>query len=132
MANDFWINLPVKDLNQSKEFFREVGFTVNPQGESVQISIGNTNVMLFPESTFKEFAGNEIADPKQASEVLFSVGAGSREEVDELVQKAANAGGTIYSEPRESYGWMYGAGFIDLDGHRWNVLFMDMTKMPKQ
>jgi predicted lactoylglutathione lyase len=96
--------------------------------------IGDKNVivMLFPESTFTKFIRNEITDTKQSTEVLLSIDAESREEVDEMVKKAVKAGGIIFSEPQEVQGWMYGAGFIDLDGHRWNVLFMDMNKMQKE
>jgi len=73
----------------------------------------------------------EIADPKRGTEVLISIDAESKEEVDELLQKVVSAGGTIYGEPHDQ-GWMYGAGFVDLDGHRWNVLYMDMSSMPKE
>nr|WP_311288024.1 hypothetical protein [Paenibacillus sp. MER 78] len=60
---------------------------------------------------------------------MFSIDAASPEEVDEMVRKAVNAGGTVYGEPGYKDGWMYGAGFADLDGHRWNVLYMEMDKM---
>jgi predicted lactoylglutathione lyase len=49
-----------------------------------------------------------------------------------MLKKAVNAGGTVFSESEEKDGWMYGCGFADLDGHRWNVLYMDMSKMPKE
>jgi uncharacterized protein len=137
MTKEFWINLPVKDLNKSKEFFREIGFTFHPHHENSDDAAGliigesNAMVMHFPESTFQGFTKNEIADTRRGTEVLFSIDAQSREEVDELVSKAVQAGGTVYSEPGEKDGWMYGAGFVDLDGHRWNVLYMDMSKMPR-
>lgn len=60
---------------------------------------------------------------------MFSIDAASPEEVDEMVRKAVNAGGTVYGEPGYKDGWMYSAGFADLDGHRWNLLYMDMDKM---
>ncbi len=88
-------------------------------------------VVLFQESTFKSFAGIEITDTKQSAEVLFSIDAQSRDEVDELARKVVTAGGTIFDEPSEHQGWMYGCGFVDLDGHRWNVLYMNMSKQPK-
>lgn len=62
---------------------------------------------------------------------LFSFGANSFEEVDEYARKAVAAGGEMYAKPGCKDGWMYGCGFIDLDGHRWNPLFMDMSKLPK-
>jgi uncharacterized protein len=137
MIKEFWINLPVKDINKSKEFFTKLGFTLNPRfsnsDEMAGLIIGDKNVIvnLFPESTFKNFTRNEIADPKQATEILLSIDAGSREEVDEMVNKAVKAGGTISSEPG-GQGWMYGCVFADLDGHRWNVLYMDMSNMPTE
>jgi len=138
MTKELWINLPVKDVNKSKEFFTKLGFSFNPlhgdRDESACLVIGNKNVivMLFAESAFKNFTGNKIADARQATEVLFSIDAESRDEVDEMAKKAAEAGGTIFSDPEEHQGWMYGCGFADLDGHRWNVLYMDMSKMPKE
>jgi uncharacterized protein len=137
MSKEFWINLPVKDLHKSKEFYSQLGFSINTHqanNNQVQLIIGDQNavVMLFPDSTFKNFTKHEIADTMQATEVLLSIGAESREEVDEMAIKAAKAGGTIYGVPGENQGWMYGCGFADLDGHRWNVLYMDMSKMPKE
>lgn len=87
--------------------------------------------MLFPEATFRTFTGNGVVDTSQATEVLLSVGAGSREEVDEIAAKVEQAGGIVYGKPGDKDGWIFGCGFADLDGHRWNVLYMDMTKMPK-
>jgi len=63
---------------------------------------------------------------------LFSIGAENREEVDEMAEKVVKAGGTIYAEAEDNDSWMYGCGFADLDGHRWNVLYMDMSKMPME
>jgi uncharacterized protein len=138
MTKEIWINLPVKDIEKSREFFTKIGFTLHhghkDSSEAVGLMIGEKNVMvmLFPESTFKKFTKNEISDTKQATEVLFSVDAESREEVDKLIEKAVQAGGIAFSKPQEQDGWMYGAGFSDLDGHRWNVLYMDMAKMPRE
>jgi uncharacterized protein len=137
MTKEFWINLPVKDINKSKAFFTKLGFSLNPQfsnsDEMVSLMIGNKNVIVnfFPEPTFKSFTGNEIADTKQATEVLLSIDAESREEVDEMLKEAVKAGGIICKEPG-GQGWLYGCVFADLDGHRWNVLYMDMSKMPKE
>ena len=137
MAKQFWINLPVKDIKRSKEFFAKLGFRFNEQmGNSdhmASLFLGDQNVvvMLFPEPAFKGFAQNEIADASQGTEVLLSIDAETREEVDEMAKKAVDAGGTLYGNPGEKDGWMYGCGFVDLDGHRWNVLYMDMSKMPR-
>ncbi len=137
MTKELWINLPVKNVAKSKEFFTKLGFTLNPHygnsAESASFLVGAKSVVviLFAESTFKNFTRHAVADTKQATEVLLSIDAETREEVDEMAKKATKAGGTIFSEPEEHQGWMYGCGFADLDGHRWNVLHMDMTKMPK-
>ncbi|SFS70569.1 VOC family protein [Paenibacillus sp. BC26] len=134
MPKDIWINLPVKDVRKSSAFFREIGFTLNKQFEGQEDKAGliigekNVVVMLFPEDTFRNFISSPIANAGEASEVLLSIGADSKEEVDELLVKVAAAGGTIYSKPHDA-GWMYGAGFADLDGHKWNVLYMDFSKM---
>ncbi|MDB5272308.1 MAG: extradiol dioxygenase [Chitinophagaceae bacterium] len=135
MINDIWINLPVKNVQQSKAFFKQLGFEFNTQYGDTDVSagfvIGKKVVMLFEESMFKGFAGNELSDVKKGTEVLFSIGAESKADVDELAQKVEAAGGTLYSKPAINQGWMYGCAFIDLDGHRWNALYMDMSKMPK-
>jgi len=138
VAKQIWINLPVKDLNESKEFFTQLGFSVNRgpgnTDENASLVIGDKNVvvMLFPEPTFKKFTGSDIANTTQGTEVLITIGAESKEEVDEMVKKVVKAGGTIHDKPDDNQGWLYGAGFADLDGHRWNVLYMDMSKMPKE
>ena len=137
MIKELWINLPVKDVNRSRDFFTKIGFTLNAQygnnDTSASFLVGSKNIvlMLFEESMFRNFTANPLADPKQGTEVLFSIDSQSREEVDELATTVSAAGGTVFSKPAESQGWMYGFGFMDPDGHRWNVLYMDMNKMPK-
>ena len=134
MAKEIWINLPVKDLKKSKEFFKKLGFSFNTQysneDEAISLVVGNKNVivMLFPDATFEGFAGNKITDTKQSTEVLLSMDVDSKEEVDEMLRKAVEAGGTSFYEPEE-HGGMYGCGFADLDGHRWNVLYMDINNI---
>ncbi|HEX8263938.1 MAG TPA: VOC family protein [Pyrinomonadaceae bacterium] len=138
MIKTVWLNLPVKDLNKSKEFFRKLGFSFDTEhGNSEHsacfvVAEDKFNVLLFPEKTFKGFTQNEIADTGKGTEVLISIGVETHEEVDELARKAFEAGGRIFGEPGEKQGWMYGCGFADLDGHRWNVLYMDFGKMPNQ
>ncbi|CAI6081494.1 VOC family protein [Cohnella sp. JJ-181] len=136
MTKELWINLPSKDLERTRRFYRDIGFSSNPNfpgGDSaVSLLVGNPQivVMLFPEETFGGFAGSPVSDAGAAAEVLLSIGAESREEVDALAAKAAAAGGELYAKPGESQGWMYACGFADPDGHRWNVLYMDTDKMP--
>lgn len=137
MTKELWINLPVKDVKKSREFFTKIGFTQNshfPETEqmaSVFAGTRNIVIMLCAEPVFQGFTQNKLADTRQATEVLFSFDAEGREEVDELAEKVIAAGGTVWAQPGENQGWMYGFGFADLDGHRWNVLYMDMNKMPK-
>jgi uncharacterized protein len=137
MLKEFWVNLPVKDIKRSREFFTDIGFVLNQRygnsDESASFLIGDKQIvlMLFAEPIFKNFTSNEIADTKQSTEVLFSIDAENREEVDALAKRVYEAGGTIFAGPEEKHGWMYGFGFTDPDGHRWNVLYMDMSKMPK-
>jgi uncharacterized protein len=136
MIKEIWINLPVKDVNKSKEFFARIGFNINTEhGDSdemacIQANEKSMSVMLFAENTFKGFSENELTDTNRSTEVLISYGAESRDEIDESARKVFDADGTIFSEPAEIQGWMYGFAFADLDGHRWNQLFMDVNKMP--
>lgn len=132
----FWINLPVKDVKRSKEFFGKLGFQFNqqygdqPNSASLLLGEKGVVVMLFDELTFKGFTNTEVSDCKQ-TEVLLSIDAQSKEEVDEMAKKAVEAGGASNHQPSQMQGWMYGCVFSDPDGHRWNVLYMDMSKMPK-
>ena len=100
----------------------------------VSMFVGNKKTVLniFSESLFQGFIGGQpITDTRQSNEILFSIGAASPAEVDEMAKKAVEAGGTLYGKPGYKDGWMYGCGFADLDGHRWNILYMDMSKLPK-
>lgn len=134
MTKQIWLNLPVKDVAKSKDFFWKIGFSFNEQHDtpsSTCMVVGDSHfvVMLFEESLFTSFSQNKLTDTQSSSEVLISIDAESASEVDELAKKVEEAGGTIFSPPAESQGWMYGFGFADLDGHRWNVLFMDFSKL---
>ncbi|TDH28939.1 extradiol dioxygenase [Segetibacter sp. 3557_3] len=138
MTKQIWINLPVKDIARSKAFFTAIGFKLNERygnsDQSASFLVGDKQVvvMLFTEDTFSSFTGNELVNTSEGSEVLFSLDAESRDEVEEMATKAEDAGGTVFGLPQERQGWMYGCGFADPDGHRWNVLYMDMSKMPGQ
>jgi uncharacterized protein len=137
MITDLWINLPVKNIVQSKAFFTQLGFTFNQHHGNTENSacllVGQKNVvvMLFDEPTFKGFINNNIAPADAGNEVLLSLGVESKEEVDVLAKKAIEAGGSSNHTPSDMQGWMYGCVFADLDGHKWNVLYMDMSKMMK-
>lgn len=137
MAQDIWLNLPVKDLANSVKFFTKMGLARNPgpgnSENSASFTIGEKKVvlMLFSQEVFSGFTNNALSDTAKGTEVLFSLGATSRDEVNDMANRAKAAGGTVFAEPRESNGFMYGCGFCDPDGHRWNVLFMDASKLPK-
>jgi predicted lactoylglutathione lyase len=137
VTKQLWINLPVKDVARSKAFFIAIGFTPNPRygntDQSASLLVGEKNavIMLFAEPAFRSFTRADVCDTTRGTEVLFSIDAESRDEVDELARKVVAAGGTLFAPPEETQGWMYGCGFADPDGHRWNVLHMDMAKMPK-
>ena len=134
MTKQIWLNLPVKEVAKSKAFFSEIGFSFNeehdtPKSTCMVIGEGKFVVMLFEEKLFASFSHNQLTDTKTSTEVLISIDAESTAEVDELARKVKEAGGTVFAPPSESQGWMYGCGFADLDGHRWNVLFMDFSKL---
>jgi len=135
MAKQIFVNLPVKDLKKSMDFFTKLGFTFNPQftDDNAACMIIGENIysMLLMEKFFKGFTKKEISDAKKTTEVLIAIDAESREEVDELIKKAVDAGGTIYRDP-DDHGWMYSHSFADLDGHQWEVLYMDTNKMPNE
>jgi predicted lactoylglutathione lyase len=136
MTKELWINLPVENIDKSKEFYKGIGFTLNTSynnDHSASFFVGSKKVvlMLFEYSAFKGFTNMPVTDTKQSTEVLFSIDAENKEEVDEMAAKAINAGGKSNHKPSEMNGWMYGCGFTDPDSHQWNVLYMDMNKAPK-
>lgn len=136
MTKELWINLPVKDIDKTREFFSRIGFPQNEKHTSSEMAcfeVGEKGitVLFFPEETFKGFTKSEISDSAAGAEILISLDAESREEVDETARKVFEAGGRIFSEPAEIQGWMYGFGFADLDGHRWNMVYMDFDKAPQ-
>ena len=137
MINELWLNLPVSDIERSKEFFAKIGFTLNlKQGNSdhsacLLIGKKNSVVMLFTEAVFNSFTRFSSSNTKTGSEILISFDTESKEEIDNMAQKVSGAGGIVFGPPSEIQGWMYGCGFIDLDGHRWNALYMDHEKLNK-
>ncbi|MFG2328518.1 VOC family protein [Streptomyces sp. NPDC048604] len=130
MTQMIFVNLPVKDLDASKAFWSKVGYSFNPQftDETAACMVISDTIfaMLLTEAKFKEFTkpGKEIADASKTSEVLVALSAESRAKVDELVDGALAAGATDAKEPMD-YGTMYGRSFTDLDGHHWEVMWMD-------
>ena len=128
MAAKIFVNLPVKDLNRSVEFFSKLGFRFNPQftddTATCMIVSADIFVMLLTEEKFRTFTPKGICDATKSTEVLLCLSSDSREMVDEMITKAIRAGGTTYREP-EDHGFMYGHSFQDLDGHIWEIIFME-------
>ncbi|MDZ8087323.1 MAG: VOC family protein [Nostoc sp. DedQUE12b] len=128
MSTQIFVNLPVKNLNQSIEFFTQLGFEFNSQftDETATCMIVSENifVMLLTYEKFKTFTPKEICDATKNTEVLVCLSFDSREQVDEIVRKAVAAGGTTYNEPQD-HGFMYGHGFADLDSHIWEIIYME-------
>ena len=131
MANDLWLNLPVKDLTRSIAFYEAVGFKRNLGAGNSESSacflVGDKSVvlMLFLDTVFSGFAVAPVSDAFQGAQVLISMGAESRDAVDALAIRAYEGGGEIFAQPRSAGAGMYGCGFQDPDGHRWNILYMD-------
>lgn len=128
MARKIFVNLAVKDLEKSKNFFTKLGFTFNEQftdetAASMVIADGIYS-MLLTEPKFKTFTKKELVDAKKSTEVLTALSAESKEEVDAMMDKVKSAGGTEF-RATEDYGWMYGRSFEDLDGHVWEIFWMD-------
>lgn len=123
-----FVNLPVKNLNKSMEFFAQLGFAFNPQfsDENAACMIIGEDIyaMLLLERFFKSFINKEIADATQSAEVILALSADSREKVDEMVSKALAVGGKPFNEPSD-HGWMYSRSFQDPDDHLWEIVWMD-------
>lgn len=128
MATKIFVNLPVKDLKKSIEFFTQLGFTFNPQftDETATCMIVSEEnfVMLLTEEKFKAFTPKPVCDATKSTEVLLALSFESRAKVDEIVRNAVAAGGSTYKEPQD-HGFMYAHGFQDLDGHIWEPFFME-------
>ncbi len=135
MAMKTFVNLPVKDLARATEFFTELGFSFDEQftdeNATRMIISDDTSVMLAVEPFFKGFiTPQDIADTSRNREVIVGLSTESREQVDELADKALAAGGEAIGEP-EDQGFMYMRGFRDLDGHQWSFIYMDMSALPE-
>jgi predicted lactoylglutathione lyase len=130
MARKIFVNLPVRDLKRSVEFFTRLGFTFNPQftDESATCMIVSEEafVMLLVEPRFRDFTDRQICDTATRTEGIFALSAESRAEVDEMVDAALAGGGSV-AKPPQDLGFMYLRSFYDLDGHHWEVTHMDET-----
>lgn len=135
MHQQIFINLPVTDLPRSKAFFESLGLSFNPRftndrGACLQIG-ENIYAMLLTRDFFKTFTDKEIADTSRSTEVLLCLSCESRAEVDAVVARAVAAGATT-PRPMQDHGFMYSQAFEDLDGHSWELMFMDLAAAPPQ
>ena len=135
MAQQIFINLPVKDLKKSMAFYEAIGFKNNPQftDETAACMVVSETifVMILTHDKFKQFTTKEIIDAKKTVGVLNSLSLSSNDELNSFVEKALKAGG---SETRDAqdYGFMQMRSFEDPDGNNWEAFYMDVSKFPKQ
>ena len=128
METKIFVNMPVKNLDKSVEFFTRLGFTVNPQftdkNATCMIISKNIFVMLLVEEYFRTFTTREICDTSKSIETIIAVSRSNRLEVDDLLDKVKQAGG-IEPKDAQDHGWMYLRTFEDIDGHIWEIFHMD-------
>lgn len=133
MNKQIYVNLPVKDLERSKAFFGALGFGFNPQFSNqdgaCMIVSDDIYVMLLTEPFFQTFTGKPVADARKSTEVLLCLSCDSRDAVDDMAAKAKAAGGAWPNAPKD-HGFMYQHGFEDLDGHMWELVYME--SVPEQ
>lgn len=129
-ANQIFVNLPVKNLDKSVEFFSKIGFEFNPQftDENATCMVISEHIfaMLLVEDFFRTFTKKDISNAETMTEVIIALSAESKEQVDEIVNKALAAGGKESNDPVD-HGFMYSWSFQDIDGHLWEVMYMDPT-----
>jgi len=123
-----FVNLAVRDLKRSMEFFSKLGFEFNPkftdERAACMVISDDASVMLLTEPFFKTFTKREVCDTSKQTEGLFALSCASRADVDTMVRAAIAAGGKPAMDPMD-HGFMYGWSFYDLDDHHWEVLWMD-------
>jgi uncharacterized protein len=123
-----FVNIPVRDLQRSIDFFEALGFTFNAQftdATAASMLVGeDAYVMLLTRERFADFSKRPTGDPREQTGALYALSAGSRAEVDEIVRTAVAAGGSHAAEAQD-HGFMYGWSFYDPDGHHWEVFWMD-------
>ena len=132
MATKIYVNLPVKDLQRSVRFFKAMGFGFDPQlsDETAACMMISDDIfaMLLTEAKFREIARRPVADATRMTEVLTCLSVESRARVNQLVDRALTQGGREMREP-EDHGYMFGRSFSDLDGHIWEIIYMNQKAM---
>ncbi len=135
MARQIFVNLPVQDLTKAKNFFASLGFTFNSQftDETAACMVISEDIyaMLLTHAKFKEFTPNPICDANKSTEALVCLSCESRTAVDDTVRQAVAAGGKTYNQPQD-HGFMYGHGFQDLDGHIWELIYMEPSGLEQK
>ena len=135
MARQVFINLAVKDLQKSMDFYSALGFTNNPQfsDDTAKCMVWSENifVMIMTHEKFAGFATKPIADTKTVLAGLFSLAVDSVEEVNKIVSAGIKVGGIEPTEMKD-YGFMQQRTIEDFDGHTWEIFYMDITKFPAQ
>ena len=133
MAKKIFINLPVADLKKSMDFYTTIGFTNNPaftdDTAACMVLSEEIYVMLLTHNKFAQFSNKKIIDAKTSTGVINSISVDSVDEVNTMADAALNGGGDEPTPPKD-YGFMQQRSFNDPDGNHWEVLYMDMSKVP--
>ncbi|MEO0075651.1 MAG: VOC family protein [candidate division WOR-3 bacterium] len=133
-VKSIFVNLPIKDLQKTRDFWTKLGFSFNEQFSDdkalcLVLNEGLIYAMLITHDLFSKFTKRPIADGS-TTQVLTAIQVDSRDDVDRIVKLALENGGTRYIEPVDN-GWMYYDTFADLDGHQWEVMFTNDTQIPQ-
>lgn len=133
--NQIYVNLPVKDVQKTRAFWTTLGFTINEQFSDekavcVVMKEDHIYTMFLKEEFFQTFTNRPFAKG-DTTQVLLAVGVDSREEVDWIIKTAIENGGSKYSEPMD-HGWMYQNAFSDINGHQWEIMYADVSKIPAE
>lgn len=133
--NEIYVNLPIKDVQKTREFWTKLGFSINEQFSDekaicVIMKENHIYAMFLKEEFFQTFTNRPFAKG-DTTQVLLAIGVNSRDEVDNMVKTAIENGGSKYSEPMD-HGWMYQSSFADLNGHQWEVMHADISQLPSE
>lgn len=133
-AKSIYVNLPVRDLARTRDFWTRLGFAFNEDfsDDNALCLVLNDGViysMLISHEMFTTFTNRAIADGS-ATQVLVAIEVDSREQVDQVVATALANGGSRYRESAD-HGWMYYDSFADPDGHQWEILYTDTSQIPQ-
>ena len=135
MTKQLFVNLPVSNLAKAKALYEAIGAVNNPQfsdqSSACMVLSDTLFVMLLTHEKWTQFTRKPIVDAHLASEVMLALSADARQSVDTLVDAAGAHGGKADVNPRQDLGFMYGRSFEDVDGHVWEIVFMDMSQMPQ-